>query len=808
MARPFESCTTVRVVVDAIVIVAFPLTCCRGREFSAAPAPEDKVEIAAAPFELGQVEITGGPFRNSQQLDVRYLLQLEPDRLLAWFHKEAGMPTKGEVYGGWESETLAGHTLGHYLTACSLGYRTTGDKRLKDRVDYLVAELARCQSAHGDGYVGAIPGGRQMFQQVKSGDIRSKGFDLNGIWSPFYTMHKLFAGLRDAHRLCSNPQALDVLTKLGDWCWDVTGELNDEQVQQLLHCEFGGMNEVMADLYELTGEPRYWEMASRVFYHHAVLDPLAARQDQLDGLHSNTQVPKIIGLAKLYELSGEPQYRQMAEYFWDRVVHHHTYVNGGNSSHEYFGPSDQLARRLGQTTETCNTYNMLRLTRHLFSWAPTSTYFDYYERALWNHILAHQHPSTGMFAYKGFLEPGTRLGFSDPENSFWCCVGTGLENHVKHGDSIYFHDAEGLYVNLFLPSRLDWQERDVRVRQETDLPVSNRSLITFECDAPQRFAVRVRSPAWADAGVTVKVNGQAVDATLSPTGYLVVERKWKSGDQLLLEFPLRLRVESTPDDPNIVAFLYGPILLCAELGENQSPPVLVAEEGELIAEFKTAAEPLRFAAESVGRSVDVSPARAGQFGEPTAVRLVPHHGIADARYSVYLQRIDPAAWPAYAERHQRRLAEAQELAARTVDALRIGEMQPERDHNLQSENSQVGEVNGRKWRDARDGGWFAFDMKTLPDEPLALQCTYWGEESTERVFDILVDDIPIATQTLQRNRPGEFFDVLYEVPPELTRGKESVRVRFQAGPGGMAGGVFGTIRMLKAKAEPVANTSD
>jgi len=360
-------------------------------------AVHEAVSLKAEPFALEDVRLLHGPFKHAQDLQGQWLLTLEPDRLLAWFRKEAGLKPKALVYGGWEDRGVAGHCLGHYLSGCSLMYASTGDVRFLERVDYLVKELTLCQESNGNGYVAAIPGGKQVFAQVAAGDIRSAGFDLNGPWVPLYTLHKLFAGLVDAYRLCDSEQALAVNRKLADWLGTVLSQLDHAQMQKILACEHGGMNEALADLYADTGDERYLAL-SRRFHHEHVLDPLTREEDRLNGLHANTQVPKLIGLARRYELTGDQDDRTAAAFFWERVVNHHSYVTGGHCINIHFGPPDTLNDRLGvTTTETCNFYNMLIRTRHLFQWEADARVADFYERALYNQILCSQHP----VAYSG-----------------------------------------------------------------------------------------------------------------------------------------------------------------------------------------------------------------------------------------------------------------------------------------------------------------------------------------------------------------------------------------------------------------------
>ncbi|MCC6142214.1 MAG: glycoside hydrolase family 127 protein, partial [Candidatus Hydrogenedentes bacterium] len=537
--------------------------------------------FAIGPTHLGQVRLLDGPFKEAQDRDIAYLLELEPDRLLHSFRTEAGLDPKGEVYGGWEQQGVAGHSLGHYLSACSLGYAATGNEALKRRVDYIVKELAECQAAHGDGYVAAIPKGREAFAKLSRGELQVEPFNLNGIWVPWYTLHKLLAGLLDAHLYTGNEQALEIATDLGDWAIEITKNLGDDQFQAMLACEHGGMNESLAELYGRTGDERFLDLSYR-FHHKAVLDPLAAGEDCLPGLHANTQIPKIIGLARRYELDGGSKDRITAEFFWDRVVQHHLYAMGGHSDDEHFGPPDQLSERLGEkTAETCNTYNMIKLTRHLWDWFPIVEKADFYERALYNHILASQNPEDGMVCYYMPLKPGHFKTYSTPFDSFWCCTGTGMENHVRYGEFIYATRPEGLYVNLYIPSELNWQCRDATVRIETTFPESEEITLHFAAKKPQTFTLYLRIPGWAANLPEVTLNGEKLNAVAAPGSYLTISREWREGDTITLRLPMALRTEPMPDNPSRIAFAYGPLILAADLGpiEGKAPevPVLLAD---------------------------------------------------------------------------------------------------------------------------------------------------------------------------------------------------------------------------------------
>ena len=441
-------------------------------------------------------------------------------------------PQRGDLYGGWESAGIAGHTLGHYLSAISQQYAATGDIRFKTRIDYIVAEMAECQKAYGDGYIGALPPLElRVLRDFKKGIIEPSGPHTfrGGAWVPWYTEHKVLNGLKDAWILGGNSDARDVALKLADWVDDLTAGLTPAQLQTMLSVEHGGMIDVMAEMYALTGNSRYLG-TSRRFYHAAVLDPLLAGRDELLGHHANTQIPKIIGEARIYEVTGEPQGRQIAEYFWDQVVRHHTWVIGGNSDNEYFFGEEEAKDHLSAATaETCNTYNMLKLTEHLTEWEPRVEYADFYERALYNDILASQDPDQGMFTYFMSLKPGLFKTYSTPFDSFWCCVGTGMENHTKYGAAIYYHGSDLLYVNLFIPSVLTWKEKRLILRQETEYPRDDKVLFTVVAAPSSPVGLRVRCPGWAAGPVLFELNGRRLDVAASAGTYAEIRQPWKKG---------------------------------------------------------------------------------------------------------------------------------------------------------------------------------------------------------------------------------------------------------------------------------------
>jgi DUF1680 family protein len=586
------------------------------------------VDFRVLPFSLDQVKLLSGPFLQATELDMKTLLNYEPDRLLAGFRTEAGLKPKGDHYMGWENESLAGHSLGHYLSACSMMYLTTGDRQFLDRVNYIVDELKIVQDANGGGYIGAMPGGRKIFEeQVAKGDIRAKGFDLNGIWSPFYTHHKVLAGLRDAYRNCGNRDALQVERKFAGWISSIVEDLDESQMQEMLRCEYGGINETFADLYADTGDEKYLSLAER-FYDKVVLDSLKGGKDILPGRHCNTNIPKLIGLARLYELTSDTGYRKAAEFFWHTVVKHHTYVTGGNGNKEYFGPADSLSNRLGpETTESCNVYNMLKLTEHLFEWEASAMAADYYERALFNHILSSQDPVTGNVTYNLALGPGYFKAFQDPFD-FTCCIGTGMENHSKYGRNIYYHNDNELYVFQYIASELDWKGKGIVLTQKTSYPVEQSSEFKFRCEKPVRLAFRLRYPSWAGDGIEISVNGRKVKVTQEPGSFVSIDRTWKNGDSVRVSIPFSLRLEAMPDNPDRVAVMYGPLVMAGNIGSlsdsslaGKVPAITVGNRNPSAWMNAVAGKPDIF--------------MTGDAVKPLNVEMVPFYSVYDRRYSIF-----------------------------------------------------------------------------------------------------------------------------------------------------------------------------
>jgi DUF1680 family protein len=609
-----------------------------------APPVFAPVPLAARPFELNQVRLLDGPFKLAQERDRSYLLSLDPDRLLHNFRLNVGLPSTAQPLGGWEAPNceLRGHFVGHYLSACALMYSATNDPQLKSRLDYMIAELAKCQDAgekagFHQGYLSAFP--ESFFDRV---DARKR------VWAPWYTMHKIMAGVLEVYGQTGNPQAMSVVTKLADWVKFRVDRLPEEQMQASLNNEQGGMTEVMANIAGVTKKLDYLRIA-QAFNHHRVIDPLAMGHDDLNFLHANTQIPKIIGAAREFELTGDPAYRRIAAFFWEDVALLRSYVFGGDSDREHFFPPTDFGKHLSvATAETCNTYNMLKLTRHLFEWQPSPLYMDFYERALYNQILASQEPDQGMMTYFISTLPGHFKTYMTPLDSFWCCSGTGIENHAKYGDTIYFHNADTLFVNLYIPSELTWQEKGFILRQETAFPDRSAVTLTCRCVNAVNMNISLRYPSWATAGMSVQVNGQELSIPQKPGCYVTLSRRWQDGDRVVINLPEQLHIEQLPNAPGQIAFMYGPLVLAGDLGDgiandyakdqldyakvsDPPVPVLVSEPQDLLSHIiPIPGQPLHFSTKDIALPADVT--------------LEPFYQLNHRRYTIYWRSYTPEQW--------------------------------------------------------------------------------------------------------------------------------------------------------------------
>ncbi len=784
---------------------ALLLLVCSFVALGAAPVPP-AIPFVATPLPLDAVRLTGGPLKRAQDLDRDYLLSLDPDRLLFYLRQRAGLPPKAaKGNGGWdggEGKQITGHIAGHYLSAVSLMWAATGDPRFKERADYLVGELKEIQDKQGDGYIGAITdakgvSGKELLAQVSRGEIRSSGFDLNGLWSPWYVEHKLFAGLRDAWRFTGNRTALEVEIRFAGWAEGIVSKLTDTQVQQMLNTEFGGMNEVAVDLYADTGDAHWLALADR-FEHHAIVDPLARGEDILAGKHANTQVPKMLGSLARYVWTGRETDGRAAEFFWDEVALHHSFATGGHSRNEYFGAPGKLNAMIdGRTAETCNVYNMLKLTRTLFALRPDARYADFQERALFNHILGSIDPADGWTCYMVPVGRGVTREYETNmrEGEFTCCVGTGMESHALHGAGLYYVSADRLWVNIYTPSTAEWRTAGVSLTMATDFPEGDSAALTLHVSAPKQFALALRRPTWAGEGFAVTVNGKAVKSPAIVDGYVELNQLWHDGDVVALNLPKRLRLEPLPDNPNRTAILWGPLVLAGDLGAappDAKPPepavsVFIAA-GKPVTEWikPVAGEPGNFRSDGVGRDGDVT--------------LVPFYRLHRHAYAVYWDLFTPETWKqqqaAYTAAEQVR----RQLENATVDFVQLGEMQPETDHHFQGEAPVVIQVEDRAAR--RGGKWFSVELRGDPAQVMKLLVTYTSGDRRPHALTLFVEGKQVGTYATERRSPEQetkFIDVEYAIPPESQRGQSKLTIHFEAASGDELPAILG-VRLVRADA--------
>jgi DUF1680 family protein len=776
----------------AVLVAGNPFFSCSSTSDPVVRGHENEViYFRAIPFSLEEVKLAEGPFLEATRLNEKMLLNYEPDRFLARFRTEAGLEPKAEQYHGWEDATLAGHSLGHYLTAICLMYETTGNEEFKEQALYITDELGLCQEADGDGYIGAFPRGKEiMEEEVARGDIRAKPFDLNGIWSPLYTMHKVMSGLNQVYRTFGYSRALEINVQFAGWLSLIVGDLTEDEIQEMLKCEHGGINESLADLYSFTGDPGFI-ILSRTFQHRAIIDPITEGKDILAGKHANTQIPKFVGLARRYELDGDEYDRLGALNFWDMMVHHHSYVTGGNGNQEYLAEPDRLNDQLSDnTTESCNVYNMLRLSEHLFSWNADAEVMDFYERALMNHIRSTQHPQSGRVIYNLSLDMGGFKVYQDPYD-FTCCVGTGMENHSKYARDIYYHNDRELFAVQFIASELTWKEKGVKVSLETGYPEDEHLTYLVETEEPVDFDFNIRYPGWAQKGIQVLVNGTEQPVDQEPGSFVKISRTWETGDRLEVTIPFSLRTEAMPDNPDRIAIFHGPLVLAADLGPVTDSmatdplyvPVLMTSDPD----------PAHWLIPEEG---SFNSFRTSEVAYPRQVSLKPFYRMHDRRYTIFWDTYTEEAWKEREAEIAREQEHRRDLERRTIDLCRPGEIQPGQGHRLAEENTWIEEFRSRKARTADRGGWFSCEMRADPEDPWSLSVEYWGGYTGSRTFDILVEGRKIATEDINQIAPGKFIDRSYAVPEDLVRGRERVEVRFVPHDGHRAGPVF-TVRTVR-----------
>ena len=704
-------------------------------------------------FGISDVRLTRSAFKHAEDMDIQYLLALNPDRLLAPYLKGAGLTPKADNYTNWENTGLDGHIGGHYLSALSFMYAATGNEEIGRRLDYVLSELKRCQDTAGDGYLCGVPDGRKMWKEIEQGNVRAATFGLNDRWVPLYNIHKIYAGLRDAYLVAHREEAKDMLVKLTDWMERTTANLTDAQMQDMLRSEHGGLNETFADVAAITGDKRYLTLAHR-FSHDIILNPLLKQEDKLTGIHANTQIPKVIGFKRIADIEKNDDWSKAADFFWHTVVNNRSITIGGNSVYEHFHPADNFEpmRTSEQGPETCNTYNMLRLTKMLYATSADAKYMDYYERALFNHILSTQDPVQGGFVYFTPMRSGHYRVYSQPQTSFWCCVGSGLENHARYGEMIYAHKGnDQLYVNLFIPSTLEWG--DINIEQSTSFPDEEGTsvIVTSKKGKNKKFTLNIRVPEWVNEGeLSLTINGKTEKVNIAD-GYVKVNRSWKDGDKLHISMPMHLRAIDMPDNSHNYSFLYGPIVLASRMGTQrqdgmfaddsrgghiaqgprlplQNMPVVVGSTEDILSHITKTDGKMEFTLKGVSPE------------NYEGMKLEPFYRIHESRYMVYWPVLSASEVAKRQEEVARQESIAQALEARTADKVTCGEQQPESDHFVKMEWSGTGNDGGVQWRETRQ--WFSYRMKTNGRKVTAVRIAFRPENN--RDARVLINDTEIG----------------------------------------------------------------
>jgi len=794
-----------------IILVIYAISYFLVREMNV--AAQDK--LYPNEFPLGDVKLLEGLFKHARDLNVEVLLKYDVDRLLAPYRKEAGLHEKAKCYPNWEG--LDGHVGGHYLSAMAMNYAATGNAECKTRMEYMISELKTCQDSNavnnsdwGIGYAGGFPNSKKLWTAFKTGDFSI----YNSSWAPFYNLHKMYAGLRDAWLYCGNEDAKDIFLKFCDWGINITYALSDEQMQQMLNIEHGGMNEVFADAYQLTGNNRYL-MAAKRFSHKMFLDPLSEGRDILDNKHANTQIPKFIGFERIAELDDDKKFGKAGSYFWETVTRNRTLAFGGNSRREYFpGVSSCIDFiNVNDGPESCNSYNMLKLTEDLFRVHPLAKYADYYERTVYNHILSTQHPEHGGYVYFTPARPRHYRVYSAPNEAMWCCVGTGMENHGKYNQFIYTHSKDTLYLNLFIASELNWKEKGVKIKQETSFPKEEQTKLTIT-EGSSIFRLNVRYPAWVSKNaLKITVNGKEVIYSALPSSYVGIQRKWKKGDVVLIMLPMYNTLEHLPNVPEYIALMHGPILLGAKTGTEDLKGLIADDSrwgqyagGTYLPVDKA---PILVDDDIKNAGIKLEPVKGNplyfklnvKMINPVELTLEPFYQIHDARYMIYWLALTTKGYKTYIDSLTNIEKGKLTVEKRTIDYVATGEQQPEVDHVMQKENSGTGNNLNEFFRDAGDEGYFSYDLSTNSEQSLSLLVRYWGAEWGSRKFDILIDDEKLVTEdNTNRWNQSMFKNVIYQIPDSMVNGKNHIRVKFQASHGSTAGAVY-IIRLLRTSGE-------
>ena len=752
-------------------------------------------------FPLKSVQLLPSPFKQAEQVNAEYILALDADRLLAPFLQDAGIKPVKPKYGNWESDGLDGHTLGHYLSALAQMQATSKQPVYAQRMEYVLEWLEKCQQANGNGYVDGVPGGKAVWAGIAQADLT----EMNKRWVPWYNIHKTYAGLIDAWRLTGNEKAKRILISLSEWAYRLTQNLSDEKMQQMLDMEYGGMNEAFADVAAITGDQRFLYLANR-FSHRRLLNPLLQQKDSLTGLHANTQIPKVIGFIRYATQANDAQWARAADFFWNTVVSHRTISIGGNSVREHFNAPNDYSPMVDsrEGPENCNSYNMLKLTKQLFLDKPAAKYMDYYERTIYNHILSSQHPQGG-FVYFTPIHPQHYRVYSQPQETFWCCVGTGIENHGKYGELIYSHNDQSLYVNLFIPSKLHWSQKRVEVTQTTRFPYEEASTLTINTPNPQALVIKIRKPGWAGKQFGVVVNGKPQPLTMGSDGYVLINRVWKNGDVIKVLLPMVTTLENLPDNSNYTSFVHGPIVLAAVTSTDTSTMPGLRAVGSRWGHiaggplWPVNQAPLLVMPAST-KQMKLKPINKQKLIFSVAdlvyqpafknLTLVPFYQVHDARYMLYWPYTTRQQLPALQKRMKEEEAAKQQLEMATIDKVYPGEQQPEADHFMKQEGTRPGFFREKRYRTGN--GWFSYQLRNAGKEARSVSFVYYGLENG-KTFNIWANNTLLATIQLQGNEGAQFITKRISLPEALLQEAE-LTIKFEGKP--TIGSIY-ELRLLK-----------
>ena len=768
-------------------------------------------------FSLSDVRLSpGSPFYHAMQKDEEYLKGMDVNRMLNGWLKRAGLPERKGQYPGSDQpvDTRPGY-MSHYLSAISLMYGQTGDLEFKKRVDTIVSTLAEVRremvkQGKNDQFLYSQRTLRNM-DQLEEGSITLAGPDevdypWGGMGNFWYGVHKALAGLRDAYIYTGNKQAFGLWKNESDFIVKFALNANPDLFDDMLDIEHGGMNEVFADLYALTGNKDYMTV-SKMFNHQKVILNTAVGRDVLYGRHVNMQVPTFVGTARQYQLTGDSVTRDATLNFLDLKYNTQNNVIGGSGRYERYLPANNMKEALGFTSdETCATYNMVKVANAAFEFTGDFKHLDYLERALYNHILASQDPESGGFTYYVSLMPGGFKSFSKGYDleGVWCCVGTGMENHAKYGHSIFFKNNDGLLVDLFIPSTLKWKEEGLEVELKTSFPESDKvDLVVTKSDG-YRKNISFRNPSWAHGKIEAKINGKPVKISAKAGEPITFDRKWRTGDRIEMTFPQSFYFESANDDPHLKALLHGPIVMASELGKDKMPesdlvssamhynnwvtpqqdiPMLVADLDDPSSWLKQKGKnPLHFVAEKAGL----------RYGKRENISYIPFYEMRHQRYSVYLKTFSP-----------QELEQRHEVVS---DEVNPSDEANEKAHNLQGEKMDTIRFkdnrhfweNNRYGREAKKEGWFSYDLDVNNADQQYLSVTYWGSASQNRGLDIYIDGTKIESIQLDDKHPITYYNETYKIQQQLTQNKNKVTVMFKAKPDTEGGAIYG----LKISSNP------